>query len=62
MLTHAYFKHMFHFPPVQTAVAIAVVHLEGPLQLVLQLPSEHQVDGGHVLHEVNLVVLLDDSV
>ena len=62
MLTHAYCQHMLHFPPVQTAIAIAVIHLEGPLELVLQLPSEDQVNGRYVLHEVDLVVLLDDSV
>ena len=62
MWTHAYLQHMFHFLPVQTAVAIAVVHLEGPLELVLQLPSEDQVDGRHILHEVYLVVLLEDNV
>lgn len=42
---------------VDTAIAVLIVDLEGPLELVLQGAPQHQVQGCHVLQEVDGVVL-----
>ena len=42
---------------VDAAIAVLVIDLEGPLQLVLQGAPQHQVQGCHVLQEVDGVVL-----
>lgn len=43
--------------PVDAAVAVHVVQLEVPAQLVLHLAAHHQAEGRHVLHEVYVAVL-----
>lgn len=42
---------------VDAAVAVLVIDLEGPLQLVFQGAPQHEVQGGHILQEVDGVVL-----
>ena len=42
---------------VDAAIAVLVVDLEGPLELVLQGAPQHKVQGCHVFQEVNGVVL-----
>ena len=42
---------------VDAAIAILVIDLEGPLELVLQGAPQHEVQGRHVLQEVDGVVL-----
>lgn len=43
--------------PVDAAVAVHVVQLEVPAQLVLHLAAHHQAERRHVLHEVYVAVL-----
>lgn len=47
----------FHFLPVQLAVPILVVHLEGPSESVFKIPPQDQVKRRHILQEVQCVVL-----
>lgn len=47
--------------PVDAAVTIHVIQLEIPAQLVLHLPPHHQAERGHVLHEVYVTVLQQET-
>lgn len=42
---------------VNAAISIHIVQFEIPPQLVLHLPSHHQAQGCHILHEVDVTVL-----
>lgn len=42
---------------VDAAIAVLVIDLEGPLKLVFQGTPQHEVQGSHILQEVNGVVL-----
>lgn len=42
---------------VNTAVSIHVIKFKIPAELVLHLPSHHQAEGGHILHEIYVAVL-----
>lgn len=42
---------------VNAAVSVHIIKFEIPAQLVLHLPSHHQTESGHVLHEVYVAVL-----
>lgn len=47
--------------PVDASVAVHVVQLEVPAQLVLHLAAHHQAERRHVLHEVYVAVLPSDK-
>lgn len=42
---------------VNTSIAIDVVELEVPAQLLFHLPLENEAERGHILHEVDVAVL-----
>lgn len=52
-----YLDDVQEFVPVDAAVSVHVIELEIPAQLVLHLPSHHQAQCGHVLHEVYVAIL-----
>lgn len=46
---------------INAAVAIYIIELEIPPQLLLHLPPENEAEGGHVFHEVNVSVLRENK-
>lgn len=52
-----HFDDVQQLSPVDAAIAIHVVELEIPPELLVHLPLQHQAQSCHILHEIDVAIL-----